>query len=93
MYPGWPVTTRITESVTGHAAVYPVRKEHTREQVKEKSKQYRRKEVTEQESGCNGSVPHRTTCSICEAICTSNKGIKNSEEEMHIRNVSTNICS
>lgn len=48
MYPGWPVTICITESVTGHAAVYPVRKEHRREQVKEKSKYYRRKKVIEQ---------------------------------------------
>lgn len=37
------MTKCITESVPGHAADYPGRKEQRREQVKEKSKQYRRK--------------------------------------------------
>lgn len=90
MYPGWPVTICITQSVTGHAAVYPVRKEHRREQVKEKSKQYRRTKghrTDVQESGCSSSVPHRTACSICEATRASNRGRMNFEEEINIRSV------
>lgn len=84
------MTKCITESVPGHAADYPGRKEQSREQVKQKSKQYRRKKkkghrTDIQESGCTSSVPYRTGCSTCKATCASNKEIMNFEEEMHIR--------